>query len=218
MDQVLEFAAFAVYLAMGLAALFGLFWTVLLWLRIKQKRFSSDAAATEFLDEVGDHLSRRDFEGAYAVCDTASYWSKAVPQLVMLATQNVNRPFNKLRKLLAEKFERDILASLEYGTSWIATIVKSAPMLGLLGTVLGMINAFAKIAASAGSGTDPTALAEDISFALATTALGLTIAIPLVLAGNVIHIRIGKLQDNVQADLSRFLDDLEGALDEEEAA
>ena len=131
-----------------------------------------------------------------------------MPQLVLVAVQNMNRPMSKLRKLLAEKFERDILASLEYGTSWIATIVKSAPMLGLFGTVLGMINAFAKIASSQG-GTDPTKLANDISFALLTTALGLVIAIPLVMAGNLIHIRIGKLQDSVQHDLGQFLEDVE---------
>ena len=83
-------------------------------------------------------------------------------------------------------------------------------MLGLLGTVLGMINAFAKIAASQGSGgTDPTKLANDISFALLTTAIGLVIAIPLVMAGNLIHIRIGKLQDSVQHDLGVFLEDVE---------
>ena len=54
-------------------------------------------------------------------------------------------------------------------------------------------------------------LADDISFALFTTALGLTVAIPLVLAGNMIHVRIGKLQDSVQDDLGTFLDDLSEA-------
>jgi biopolymer transport protein ExbB/TolQ len=81
-------------------------------------------------------------------------------------------------------------------------------MLGLLGTVLGMIQAFGKIAAAGATGTDPKALADDISFALITTALGLMIAIPLVTAGNIIHVRMGKLQDAVQQDLGEFLDDM----------
>ncbi|HID22276.1 MAG TPA: MotA/TolQ/ExbB proton channel family protein, partial [Planctomycetaceae bacterium] len=118
----------------------------------------------------------------------------------------------KIRRLLAEKFERDVLADLEYRLSWINTIVKSAPMLGLLGTVVGMINAFGKIAAASQTGADPSKLANDISFALFTTALGLTIAIPLVLAGAMINVRIGKLQDSVQHSVGEFLDDLEAAV------
>ena len=53
-------------------------------------------------------------------------------------------------------------------------------MVGLLGTVIGMMGAFAKIAG--GDKVDPTQLADDISFASITTACGLAIAIPLVLA------------------------------------
>ena len=210
MDEILVLAANAIYAAMALTALFGMFWVILLLIRIRQKRFSSPAAADQFLDDIRDNLGQRDLNAVADLCDSPTYWNKAVPQLVLVAVQNMDRPMNKLRRLLAEKFERDILASLEYGTSWIATIVKSAPMLGLLGTVLGMINAFAKIAASQGSGgTDPTKLANDISFALLTTAIGLVIAIPLVMAGNLIHIRIGKLQDSVQHDLGVFLEDVE---------
>lgn len=210
MDELLVFAANAIYAAMALTALFGMFWVILLLNRVRKKRFSSPAAADQFLDDIRDSLAQRDLNAVADLCDSPNYWNKAVPQLVLVAVQNMDRPMNKLRRMLAEKFERDILSSLEYGTSWIATIVKSAPMLGLLGTVLGMINAFAKIAASQGSGgTDPTKLANDISFALLTTALGLVIAIPLVLAGNLIHIRIGKLQDSVQHDLGVFLEDVE---------
>ena len=113
--------------------------------------------------------------------------------------------------MLAEKFERDVLADLEYRHSWIGTIVKSAPMLGLLGTVSGMILAFAKIATSQQTGTDPSALADDISLALLTTAMGLTVAIPLVLLGALVQVRIGKLQDAVQQHVGEFLDDLEAA-------
>ncbi len=209
MDDLILLAGNAINAVMGLTALFGVFWVILLLTRIRQKRFPTPTAADQFLDDIRDHLAQKDLNAVVDLCDSPPYWSKAVPQLVLVAIQNIDRPMSKLRRLLAEKFERDILASLEYGTSWIATVVKTAPMLGLLGTVLGMISAFAKIAASQNSGTDPTQLANDISFALLTTAIGLIIAIPLVLAGNLIHVRIGKLQDAVQHDLGVFLEDLE---------
>ena len=59
----------------------------------------------------------------------------------------------------------------------LETSVQAAPMLGLLGTVLGMIAAFNEMSVSGGA-VDPTALAGGIWVALSTTALGLTIAIP----------------------------------------
>ena len=82
-------------------------------------------------------------------------------------------------------------------------------MLGLLGTVSGMILAFAKIAGSSSTGVDPASLADDISLALFTTAMGLAVAIPLTLLGALVQVRIGKLQDSVQQYVSEFLDDLE---------
>ena len=209
---ILEFAGYAIYTALALAALYGVFCVILLVRRIAQKRFFTDAAANQFLEDVRDHLKQKSFDTVTELCDSPPYWSKAVPQLILVALANRDLPLNKLRRTVAEKFERDVLADLEYRTSWIATIVKSAPMLGLLGTVVGMINAFKAIAAASATGTtDPSALADDISFALFTTAIGLSIAIPLVLAGNMIHVRIGKLQDLVQQHVGTFLNDLEAA-------
>ncbi|HEV7275872.1 MAG TPA: MotA/TolQ/ExbB proton channel family protein [Devosiaceae bacterium] len=57
------------------------------------------------------------------------------------------------------------------------TIVQAAPMLGLLGTVLGMIGAFGEVSRGGGA-ADPAALADGIWIALSTTAFGLTVAIP----------------------------------------
>ena len=96
--------------------------------------------------------------------------------------------------------------------SWVNTVVKTAPMLGLLGTVTGMIAAFGKISTAAGSGgLKPEQLAGDISFALFTTAMGLMIAVPLVVAGAFVQVRIGKMQDQVSQYLTVFLEDLETA-------
>ncbi len=205
---ILYLAGYAIYTSMAAAALYGTFCVVLLVRRIRQKRFFSAGAAGEFLDECRDQLKQKHYDEIAELCDSPQHWAKAVPQLILVALANRHRSPKKLRQIMAERFEREILADLEYRTSWVATIVKSAPMLGLLGTVVGMINAFGKIAGAGSSGIDPKDLATDISFALITTAIGLVIAIPLVLAGNMIHVRIGKLQDDVQQDLGEFLDDL----------
>jgi biopolymer transport protein ExbB/TolQ len=101
-----------------------------------------------------------------------------------------------------EHFQRDVLAEMDYRMSWVAFAIKTAPMLGLLGTVLGMMGAFANLAS--GDKVDPTGLANDISFALITTAVGLAIAVPLMLVSAIINIRIRKMEDRVSVGLTRL--------------
>ncbi len=205
---IFQASANAIYLSLAAVAIFGLFQVVLLARKISEKRMSP-AAMDQFREQLLELIKKRDWEGIAAICDTPEYWSRAVPQMILVAIANLDKSPAKLRQLLAGKFERDVLANLEYGASWINTIVKSAPMLGLLGTVSGMIQAFAKIADTQKTGGDPSALAGEISFALFTTALGLAVAIPLVIAGAFLHVRMGKLQDHVQEELGWFLDELD---------
>ncbi|MGZ0170084.1 MAG: MotA/TolQ/ExbB proton channel family protein [Planctomycetales bacterium] len=212
LTQFLGWVGYGIYASMAGVALYGVFTLILLARRITQKRFSGHATAEEFLDGVRDSMSSQNYEEAADLCDSPNYWAKAIPQLVMVGLANRQRPVNKIRKTMGEHFDREIQADLDYRMSWINTVVKTAPMLGLLGTVTGMIQAFGKIAAATSAGTDPKALADDISFALFTTAMGLIIAIPLVMGGAWISVRIGKLQDEVQQYLGVFLEDLEAAV------
>ena len=214
MPSVIDFFGNSIYAAQALAALYGTFCVILVLRRIVMKRFPSEAAADRFLEEIREPLQRRDFDAVAEICDSPGYWSKAVPQLILVALENRNLPIAKLRRLIGERFEHEILADLEYRMSWVSTVVKAAPMLGLQGTVLGMISAFANISSQKSTGVDPSMLAADISLALWTTAIGLAIAIPLILAGNMVTVRLGKFQDAVQDQLSRFLDDLDAVSDE----
>lgn len=211
MELMLSWMGPVIYTAQAMSALFGVFMVILLMRKIAQKKFFSNAAAEDFLGEVRERLQRKDMDGVVEFCDQPAYWSKAAPQLILLALANRGRPLAKLRQVLAEKFERDVLAELYYGRSWIATMEKSAPMLGLLGTVTGMILAFAKIAGAQQTGADPKALSSDISVALYTTMWGLLIAVPLAVLGSMVQVRISRLTDTVQQHVSEFLDDFETA-------
>ncbi len=207
--SIVELASNIVYPLQGLLAVSGLFLVLLLFRRIAIKRFRSPATANAFLGDIRDLLASKRFDDVAQLCDSPPYWSKATPQLILVALAERNRPIAKLRARLAEEFYSEIVADLEYGMAWLNTLVKTSPMLGLQGTVLGMIAAFAKIAGRQKSGIDPSDLAADISFALWTTAIGLFIAIPLVIAGAAIQVRIGRLQDSVQKQLGEFLEMLE---------
>ena len=93
---------------------------------------------------------------------------------------------------------------IEHGMGVIATVVALAPMLGLLGTVWGVLDAFADMGA-AGSATIAT-MAPAISSALVTTVVGLLIAIPGVCAFN----RLNASVRGLSADMEGFADDLVG--------
>jgi len=93
-----------------------------------------------------------------------------------------------LRMVLAKEVgaERDLMARF---IPWLATIGSVSPLLGLLGTVLGVMDAFIGIAAG-GSG-NISAVAPGVAEALVTTVLGLAVAIPAVIAYNLYVSRLG---------------------------
>lgn len=201
----------SIWIGIGGCALLGLFCGYLLFRRIKQKSFPGVEAEQTFLNDVGECLDRNDFDGVLALCDTPALWNRALPQLATLAVQQRERPIGKIRQMLLERFERDIMTGLDRLNGWVSTAIKTAPQLGLLGTVLGMINAFAKIAGASNSGVEPKELAADISFALFTTAAGMAISIPLIVINTAAQNRINGLQESVDEGMGPLLEDLAAA-------
>jgi biopolymer transport protein ExbB len=170
-------------------------------MRIAQKRFRSERQQNEFLDGVEAALQKGDYDTVSMECEGDP---RAIPQLTALACANRTLPVEQIQELLVDRFQRDVIADLEHRVNWTNNVIKTAPMLGLLGTVLGMMAAFGKIAAS--ESVKPTELSSDIAFALITTAIGLAIAIPATVCVAAINIRIRRLEDQVGAGLVRLLD------------
>jgi biopolymer transport protein ExbB/TolQ len=193
----------SVYVALALDALWGAYCAVVVLMRIGQKRFRTDRQQEEFLDQIDASLQKGDFDSVLMQCEGDR---RAVPQLAALAVANRQLDVGQIQELLVDRFGRDVLADLEHRVGWINNVIKTAPMLGLLGTVLGMMAAFGKLAAS--QNVKPDQLAEDISFALITTAIGLAIAIPGTVCVASVNIRIRKLEDQVGAGMVRLLDSL----------
>lgn len=206
-ELIFFFLAIIMYTALGSIALWGFFCVVMVWTRISNKRFRSEAAQAEFLNELEASISKGDFKSAGYLCEGDQ---RAMPQLVLMAIENRKVGYSKVRQLVLERFQRDVLADLEHRLSWVGTVIKSAPMVGLLGTVIGMMGAFGKLSAAESVKAD--ALAGDIMVALITTACGLAIAIPLVLCTASINVRIRKLEDLVALGLTRFFDSFRAAL------
>lgn len=98
------------------------------------------------------------------------------------------------------------LSKLERGLVVLATLTNIAPLLGFLGTVIGMIIAFQSIEAA--GEVDATLVAGGIKVALLTTAAGLAIAIPVSIAHNYFVSRIDSLVINMEESAQKMIDAL----------
>ena len=142
-----------------------------------------------------------DVNGAVQMCETEQ---RALPQLALAAIENRELGESQLRQLIAELLQRNILADLEARLSWVATVIKSGPLLGLFGTVLGMMAAFGRI--GHGEKVKQEQIALDISIALICTAMGLMTAIPFTFLLANLNIRVRNLQDSLSSGMTRFLE------------
>lgn len=101
--------------------------------------------------------------------------------------------------ILTESVRTEIalaFSPLSKGLTTVQNIASISPMLGLLGTVVGIFNAFTVIASTGLD--DPSAFATGIKFALVTTVLGLIVAIPHILAYNYLNAQMEQEQDEVE--------------------
>ncbi|EIC20607.1 MotA/TolQ/ExbB proton channel family protein [Thiorhodovibrio frisius] len=133
----------------------------------------------------------------------------------MLAAGLVNRAHS--REIMKESIQdtgRQVVAEMERYLDMLGTIASVAPLLGLLGTVIGMIDVFAVIM-QAGVG-DPTVLAGGISKALLTTAAGLSVAIPALLFHRYFNSRVAHLAIGMEEQSLRLVEVIKGEREPDE--
>jgi biopolymer transport protein ExbB len=95
-------------------------------------------------------------------------------------------------------------ASLKRGLTWLATVGSTAPFVGLLGTVVGIINSFQGLSSDGGGGL--SSVAGGIAEALVATAVGLLVAIPAVMLYNAFNARVESYQIDMNDVASELID------------
>jgi biopolymer transport protein ExbB len=196
-------------LAMSVAS-----WVVILWkgwlLRRAVRDVHTSTAAfwqAGYLDEAQQRLNSFDSRRlVLPLLEAARTIEQAAPQTLAAAGDRSQQ----LTRVLRDALHR-VLHRLQYGQVLLATVGSTAPFVGLLGTVWGIYNALTAI------GVDGKFRIEQVSGpvgeALVMTAAGLAVAIPAVLAYNVLGRQIGR----IEADLEGFARDLRELLVHSEA-
>jgi len=207
MELLFLAAGYAIYVVLAGLSLWGAYCVVMVWRRVAHTRFANEEEQDEFLSELEQALAAKNFSGAMELCDDDR---RAMPQLALYAINNREMGYEKLQLRVVERFQQDVLTDIDHRLSWVNTVIKSAPMIGLLGTVIGMMGAFSNL--SSGDKVDTIQMAEDIQFALITTACGLAIAVPLVLCMASINIRLSKTEDLIGLGLRRLFESLKAVI------
>lgn len=198
--DLVKVAADSCYVFLALNFMWGLSCVILAWRRLAQLSFRSVQAETEFVELVEHQLQQKDYKAAAEMCD---FDFRALPCLCLLMISNRKQPFDLLRQRIAGSVQRDLLGDLENRLAALVTVIKSGPLLGLFGTVLGMMAAFGRI--GTGEKVQPSQIADEISVALICTAMGLATAIPLGFVLSYLNNRLRELQVSLEQNLPRLL-------------
>ncbi len=103
----------------------------------------------------------------------------------------------------------EILPNIERRTPYLATFANIATLLGLLGTIIGLIAAFTAVA-NADPAEKATLLSQSISIAMNTTAFGLMVAIPLLLVHSLLQSKTSAIVESLEIAVVKFVNSMEG--------
>jgi len=155
----------------------------------------------EFMDTMRQVLRQNRIQEAIEICDETH---APVARIMKAGILKHNRSKEEIREAIEDAGHLEI-PRLERHLSALATCGNISPLLGLLGTVSGMIKAFAEIQNKRGQ-VNPSDLAEGIGNALMTTAAGLTVAIPMYVVYNYFVTRVDNMVVEMEISSSELVD------------
>jgi len=155
----------------------------------------------KFISKIESILRRRKIKEALELCDKND---KPVPRIIKAGLLKIDRTREEVKEAIDDAASYEI-PNLEKYLGILATIATVSPLLGLLGTVTGMIKAFMVIEAKGGL-VNPGDLARGIWEALLTTVVGLIVAIPAYLAYNYFVSRVNNIVLDMEKSATRLLD------------
>jgi len=169
-----------------------------------ERLFAIRAASTldrNFMNQIRDHVAQGNIQSAKMLCVQQD---SPVSRLTAKGISRIGSPLDDINTAI-ENAGRLEVYKLEKNVSILATIAGAAPMIGFLGTVIGMVLAFHQLATSSGQ-AEMGALAEGIYTAMTTTVAGLIVGIIAYMGYNHLVVRTDKVVHQMEATAVDFLD------------
>lgn len=156
-----------------------------------------------FLENIKDFVQNGKIEAARDYCKTID---SPEARMIEKGLARVGRPISDISNAMQNQGQLEV-SKLEKNLNILASASGAAPMLGFLGTVVGMIMAFFEISNVTGA-VSPKLLASGIYTAMATTAVGLFVGIPAYFFYNILVTNVDRLVLKIQTHVNEFLDTL----------
>ncbi|MBO5444940.1 MAG: MotA/TolQ/ExbB proton channel family protein [Muribaculaceae bacterium] len=154
-----------------------------------------------FMQKIRDYVHEGDLDSALKLCkNTNTPYSR----LIMKGITRIGRPMQDVLVAIENTGNIEV-AKLGKGFTWLSTTAAGAPMLGFLGTVTGMIQAFYALA-MAGTGANIIVLSSGIYQALVTTVAGLVVGIIALFAYNYLVSRVNRVMTGLETKTMEFMD------------
>ncbi len=154
-----------------------------------------------FMLDIRDYLKEGKVDSARTLC---SKYDNPVARMVEAGVARVGKPLGDIRTAI-ENVGNVEVARLEKGLPYLATIAGGAPMIGFLGTVIGMVQAFFNMSI-AGNNIDITLLSSGIYTAMITTVGGLVVGILAFFGYNILTSKISDLVAGMESATIEFMD------------
>ena len=156
---------------------------------------------TNFMNRIRDYFHEGKVENALTLCQS---YNNPTARMIEKGIQRIGRPLADINGAIENTGKLEIY-KLEKGLPTLATVAGGAPMIGFLGTVMGMIRAFYDMS-MAGNNIDVSLLSSGIYTALVTTVAGLIVGIVAYFAYNILVARVEKVVNKLEAYTTEFLD------------
>lgn len=170
------------------------------------ERFLAIRNATQidvnFMNRIRDYISEGNIDAAIDLCRRTD---SPIARMVEKGIERIGRPMGDIQTAI-ENVANVEVAKLETGLPWLASISGGAPMIGFLGTVVGMVGVFIDMSANQSGGIQINDLADGMYVAMVTTVGGLVVGIPAYFAHNYLVARIEKLVFRMEATTIAFMD------------
>jgi len=154
-----------------------------------------------FMNRIKDYIHEGKIESALGLCRSTDSPSA---RMVEKGISRLGRPLQDISTAIENVGKLEI-SKLEKGFPTLATITGAEPMLGFLGTVIGMVQSFYSMS-QAGNNVDVSMMSGGIYTALITTVAGLTVGILGYFAYNTLVVRVERVVFNLEATLTEFMD------------
>jgi biopolymer transport protein ExbB len=180
-----------------------LLFVIAVYIFFERYRTLSEASKedTNFMNRIKDYIHEGKVESAAALCQSTD---NPVARMIEKGISRLGRPLNDINTTIENVGNLEI-AKMEKGLPTLATISGGAPMIGFLGTVIGMIRAFYDMS-NAGNNIDVQLLANGIYTAMVTTVGGLIVGILAYFAYNYLVARVEKVVYKMEARTTEFMD------------